>query len=116
MSSLPIDRSKATDAEISLVRAEGERRRRQLLYGWDREPVGQAQIAALVRSTELEFTIEGGPPASIAYLHSLITNGMADRYDWHEREFEIKINWADKAREPNLAGVDSVVLRYREGV
>ena len=106
------DLIKVTPEELAMIRVEGDRRRK-MLYGWDREPLPRAQIGALARQAEMEFTIDGGPPASIAYLHSLVVNGLGDRYNWHDHEFEVKINWADKAREPNLSGVETVTLCYR---
>ena len=65
-----------------------------------------------------EVGIEGGgPPASIAYLHSVVARGLADSYNYYDRNFIVAPNYADTAQHPALKGVECVQLHYerREG-
>ena len=63
---------------------------------------------------EEHFTVYGeGVPASIAYLHSLVARGMADYYNYSERNAAVLIRIADRDREPALRNVRSVTLWYK---
>jgi hypothetical protein len=68
---------------------------------------------SLARPAISVFVVEGGPPASIAYLHSIGERGLADAYNYPEGSVTVEIQSLDREREPSLKNVHSVVLNYR---
>lgn len=52
-------------------------------------------------------------PASIAYIHLLVSKGLGDEYDYIDKQFVVEIHPNDVVREPSLKNVDSVTLHYK---
>ena len=70
----------------------------------------------LSRQAEEHFTVYGdGAPASIAYLHALVAKGLADSYNYNDRDFVVVIRDSDRERESALRNVRAVTLRYGGG-
>ena len=103
-------------AELEVVR----RAQREMLYGeWDEvaKAMTKLGIGALSKSRVEDYTVAGeGPPASIAYLHSIVARGLGDSYNYHDREFVVEIHPEDIVREASLKRVRAVVLTYAKGV
>lgn len=68
----------------------------------------KAPLRAVLKSTTL--------PDSVVYLHTLLSEGQGDSYNYYDNRFVVRIQVTDRRRYPQLEGVMSVMLEYTKGV
>lgn len=78
------------------------RKAQSFLMGGEKTP-----LKATLKSTAL--------PDSVIYLHSLVAKSLGDSYNYYDNQFVVKIQPADHWRFPQLKGIVSVMLEYRNG-